>query len=317
MRFRVITASGTELRFPDEGAFIAAGAAAPVQNAAAEAGRPVREQPQAPPPDERLNALYVGRHWCPYYQARFDRFVANGGRFEATWNWAAALVPGWLLYRKLWLAAVAWAGLGCVLGAIVGALAILGVDGGMVAVIAGVAMVLVSQGVCGNFLVFSRAQRVIADVVAVRDTAEARGAAVARRGGVAPLAPWLVYAIVLGGLYAAIQYPEFAHPADAAYIDTMKFDLRSLVTAQESYFEDHGFYADSVGIDGSGYVASAGSIVRITEVSRTGWSATIRREPEPPSDDPHLRGTTQTCGIFVGTATPPFAGQEDGVPECR
>ena len=78
-------------------------------------GRPADAPPRDLLYDERLYALFVGERWAPYYRERFARFTANGGRFVPTWNWAAALVPGWLLYRKLWSAAAAWAGLSVLL----------------------------------------------------------------------------------------------------------------------------------------------------------------------------------------------------------
>ena len=112
---------------------------------------------------------------------------------------------------------------------------------------------------------------------------------------------------------------------DAGLVRAMQSDLRSLVTAQEAYFVDHETYsstAANLGDSALGYryfFASAGNAVLITQASATGWSATIRREPP---DDPALMEqgafwTTKTCGIFVGTATPPMAGQEEGVPKCR
>jgi len=112
---------------------------------------------------------------------------------------------------------------------------------------------------------------------------------------------------------------------DVGLVAAMQSDLRNLVTAQEAYFVDHETYsstAANLGDSALGYryfFASAGNAVLITQASATGWSATIRREPP---DDPALMEqgafwTTKTCGIFVGTATPPMAGQEEGVPKCR
>jgi len=125
---------------------------------------------------EQLNALYVGKNWNRFYKPRFDRFAAKGGRFQATWNWAAALVPFWYLYRKLWLPFFGWYGLNGVLSVVVNSSYSEGLrdlSGGVVVSFFAwplvdlflgsyrtFAAVAVAQGVCGNFLLFRRAQRV-------------------------------------------------------------------------------------------------------------------------------------------------------------
>ena len=129
--------------------------------------------------------------------------------------------------------------------------------------------------------------------------------------------------LVVAGIVAPIVLPTRS-ASDAAIVGAMKSDLRNLVTAQESYFADHGTYAPAMAgladtIPGLGFDgASSGNLIEIVQASATGWSATIRRDPP---DDPEAIdrgfGTTKTCGIFVGSAAPLMAGQEDGVPKCR
>ncbi len=84
----------------------------------------------------------------------------------------------------------------------------------------------------------------------------------------------------------------------------MKADLRNLVTAQEAYFSDNVTYAASV--NRLNYTVSPGTTVTIVSSSGTGWSATASNV-----------AAKATCGIFVGSAQPPFPGQSEGAAECR
>jgi hypothetical protein len=84
----------------------------------------------------------------------------------------------------------------------------------------------------------------------------------------------------------------------------MKSDLRNLVTSQESYFAGHRAYASKVGdLD---FEVSRGVTITLVAASSTGWSATAS----------HI-ATRKTCGIFVGDATPPQAGLQEGQPRCN
>jgi len=125
--------------------------------------------------------------------------------------------------------------------------------------------------------------------------------------------------LVIIGILAGLSRPG----PDAGLVRAMQSDLRNVVTAQESYFADHATYADTLAelLDTTsswGYSGpSAGVVIRITGASATGWSATSRYDMPAEQQVNGLEGTTKTCGIFVGTATPPIKGQEEGVPKCR
>ena len=54
------------------------------------------------------------------------------------------------------------------------------------------------------------------------------------------------------------------------------------------------------------YGISAGNTVTISAATGTGWSATSKNT-----------ATTKTCGIFVGSATPPVTGEAEGAPTCQ
>jgi hypothetical protein len=122
------------------------------------------------------------------------------------------------------------------------------------------------------------------------------------------------------GLAASVELPE----PGIAYLMAMKSDLRNLATAQDSYFADHVTYAGALAdlqdtaAGRTRYEPSAGNVVRILQASATGFSAIVRRDPRADSllvDGE--QGTTKTCGIFVGAATPPVPGQKEGEPKCR
>ena len=99
---------------------------------------------------------------------------------------------------------------------------------------------------------------------------------------------------------AKIAATQASDPTLAA----MRSDLRNLITAQEAYFADNVTYARD--ISKLNYAQSAGDSVTITFASGIGWSATVKNT-----------GTTKTCGIFVGAATPPVPGQPEGAPMCQ
>ncbi len=116
----------------------------------------------------------------------------------------------------------------------------------------------------------------------------------------------LLIVVVIIGILAAIAIPKFANTKTKAYVASMKSDLRNLVTAQEAYFADNVTYASAVG--NLNYNVSAGNTVNVVSASGTGWSATAT----------NIAVTTPaSCGIFVGSATPPITGQVEGSPACQ
>lgn len=74
------------------------------------AGRVSQPQSTAHVPGDRqreYHAALLGEHNCDYYLYRFQRFARGDG--SASWNWAAFFMNFyWLLYRKMWLAAIAY-----------------------------------------------------------------------------------------------------------------------------------------------------------------------------------------------------------------
>ena len=114
----------------------------------------------------------------------------------------------------------------------------------------------------------------------------------------------LLIVVVIIGILAAIAIPKFGSTKEKAYIASMKADLRNLVTAEESYFADNVTYTSTIG--NLAYSQSAGNTISITSANGTGWAATGKNN-----------GTTTTCGIYVGSATAPISGQNEGEPKCQ
>jgi prepilin-type N-terminal cleavage/methylation domain-containing protein len=113
----------------------------------------------------------------------------------------------------------------------------------------------------------------------------------------------LLIVVVIIGILAAIAIPKFANTKEKAYIAAMKSDLRNLVTAEESYFADYVTYSTNLG---TAYNSSSGVTVTVGSASGTGWNATASHN-----------ATTKTCGIFVGAASAPISGQNEGEPKCN
>ena len=113
----------------------------------------------------------------------------------------------------------------------------------------------------------------------------------------------LLIVVVIIGILAAIAIPKFANTKEKAYVAAMKSDLRNLVTAQESYFADQVSYTSST--TAMSFSASTGVTVTVGTVSGTGWNATASHN-----------GTAKTCGIYVGSATAPVTGANEGEPKC-
>ena len=113
----------------------------------------------------------------------------------------------------------------------------------------------------------------------------------------------LLIVVVIIVILAAIAIPKFANTKEKAYVAAMKSDLRNLVTAQESYFADQVSYTTSTAA--INFTPSTGVTVTVGTATGTGWNATASHN-----------ATTKTCGIYVGSAAAPIAGQNEGEPKC-
>jgi prepilin-type N-terminal cleavage/methylation domain-containing protein len=108
----------------------------------------------------------------------------------------------------------------------------------------------------------------------------------------------LLIVVVIIGILAAIAIPKFASTKQKAYMAAMKSDLKNFVTAEESYFADFNQYGTYGNVNGAGlFTATTDVTLASTDGNATGFSATAT----------HAAAAGKTCGVYVGTATPPDA----------
>lgn len=157
------------------------------------------------PSNDEVMVAYVGPGWHQHYKASFAR------RIRDEWyafNWAAALVPLWLAWRRLWIAQLlSWitvAGLALALNQ----LELLHQPAWLPWVIA-IVPVALAAGFAGDALVHLRAHRVIRRVRARHLTGETALTAIRKAGSVSLLAP-----LVLASLVALLLF-VVVHPARA------------------------------------------------------------------------------------------------------
>jgi type IV pilus assembly protein PilA len=131
----------------------------------------------------------------------------------------------------------------------------------------------------------------------------------------------LLIVVVIIGILAAIAIPKFANTKEKAVLAGMKSDLRNLVTAEEGFFSDNQTYSTTLGAaqvnTAAGgacggtvvFVPTAGNVIVPASCTAAGWNATVT--------NPTLKGTIQTCGIYVGSGAPPNAAvKNEGAPAC-
>jgi len=114
----------------------------------------------------------------------------------------------------------------------------------------------------------------------------------------------LLMVVVIIGILAAIAIPKFVNTKAKAYAASMRDDLRNLATAQESYLADWNSYTGT--LTNLNFQTSPGNTVSITAATGAGWAATASNT-----------ATTETCGVYVGSVTPPIAGQPEGGVQCQ
>jgi prepilin-type N-terminal cleavage/methylation domain-containing protein len=114
----------------------------------------------------------------------------------------------------------------------------------------------------------------------------------------------LLIVVVIIGVLAAIAIPKFSNTKAKAYEASMKSDLRNLATAEEAYLSDWITYTPTLA--NLNFLTSPGNTITIAAGTAAGWAATASNN-----------ATTVTCGIFVGTATAPIAGQPEGGVKCQ
>jgi prepilin-type N-terminal cleavage/methylation domain-containing protein len=117
----------------------------------------------------------------------------------------------------------------------------------------------------------------------------------------------LLIVVVIIGILAAIAIPKFANTKTKAYTAAMKSDLRNLVTAEESFFSDSGYYLVYGDTSKIKFKPSTGVSSPLIVPGPGYWSATVT----------HSQITNFSCGIGVNTANTVVTTAGDGEPACR
>jgi len=113
----------------------------------------------------------------------------------------------------------------------------------------------------------------------------------------------IVCAII--GILALMALPRFMGAREQAYRSQMQTALRTLVTAEEAYFDD--YYAYTNGVNQLDYNETPMVTVEIVDVVGNGWAAKATHQM-----------TTIECGIYIGLATPPsgITIPNEGIVAC-
>ena len=101
----------------------------------------------------------------------------------------------------------------------------------------------------------------------------------------------LVITLVIIGLLATIAIPKLWQAISRSNESAIASDLRSLVNAQEIYFEKNMVYAADMA-DLPNMSLSSGVVITITHAVNTGWAATGTHPSVP----------DRSCGVRFGDA---------------
>jgi prepilin-type N-terminal cleavage/methylation domain-containing protein len=117
----------------------------------------------------------------------------------------------------------------------------------------------------------------------------------------------LLIVVVIIGILSATAIPKFSATKGAAYLASMKADLRNLAIAEEVYASENGgvFYNGSIPNAALIYNPSGGVAVTLSNVTVTGWGA-VASHP----------GTTRTCAFYIGTGGPIGPATVEGHVAC-
>ena len=111
----------------------------------------------------------------------------------------------------------------------------------------------------------------------------------------------LLIVVVIIGLLTSIAIPKFGSTKDKAYIAALKSDLKNFVLAEEAYFADYGRYGTSTNVVAAGLFGSTSNVNLVSsDGNGRGFSAEATHENLG-------TGALETCGVYVGDATPPDA----------
>ncbi len=109
----------------------------------------------------------------------------------------------------------------------------------------------------------------------------------------------LLTVVIIIGLLAAVALPRFTGAREKAHRSQMLTSLRTLVSAQEAYFEE--FFAYASDVSALEFNETPVVNVQILETAGNGWSAKTTHN-----------NTSIECGVYIGPVTPPAGITFDG-----
>jgi prepilin-type N-terminal cleavage/methylation domain-containing protein len=124
----------------------------------------------------------------------------------------------------------------------------------------------------------------------------------------------LLIVVVIIGILAAIAIPKFANTKTKAYQTAMKSDLRNLVTAEEAFFSDSGYYRGYTQVSAAlgdtflHFKPSTGVSTPTITPYAGAWYAEVTHSQIP---------APFKCSIGVNTTNPLVAAAGDGEPVCK
>jgi prepilin-type N-terminal cleavage/methylation domain-containing protein len=102
----------------------------------------------------------------------------------------------------------------------------------------------------------------------------------------------LLIVVTIMGILVMMALPHFARSREKAYRSQMQTDLRTLVVAQESYFDlKHEYGTDIAQLE---FNKTTGVTVKILDTNANSWSAEATHS-----------STELKCGLYMGSAEPP------------
>ncbi len=117
----------------------------------------------------------------------------------------------------------------------------------------------------------------------------------------------LMIVVTLIGLITVIALPRFNGARQHAHRTQVLTDLRSLVAAQEAYWDNTKFYADDVA-QLTEFNRTNNVVIEILETAGNGWSA----------KGTHDSDSEIECGFYPGEVTAPgIPGIKEGSVACK
>jgi type IV pilus assembly protein PilA len=115
----------------------------------------------------------------------------------------------------------------------------------------------------------------------------------------------LLIVVVIIGILAAIAIPKFSSVKQKGYRTQAISDLKSLQTAEETFFTDSNRYGALTEM--ASFASTSGVGKPVVASTTSYWSATLSH--------PQLPGVS--CGIAVGTANTVASSAGEGEPVCK